>query len=102
MKILCTDHLVLRIGGTLMGIFFLTIGYLTLTGMDAAGELADPDRVYWYGVTMIIGGVLAIGFAWLESRLDQVYCATPKRWFRRRPYLAEDDSDHATERGPRM
>lgn len=89
MKFLYTDHLVLRIGGTLMGVFFLVIGYLTLTGMDEVKDLVAPERVYWYGVTMIIGGVLAIGFAWLESRLDQVYCATPKRWFRRRPYQSE-------------
>ena len=86
MKFLRTDHLILRIGGTLMGMFFLTIGYFTLAGMQEAKDLVAPDRVFWYGVTMIIGGVLAIGFAWLESRLDQVYCATPKRWFRRRPY----------------
>jgi hypothetical protein len=89
MKFLYTDHLVLRIGGTLMGIFFLTIGYYTLDGLENAKDLIDPDRVFWYGVTMVIGGVLAIGFAWLESRLDQVYCATPKRWFRRRPYETE-------------
>jgi hypothetical protein len=91
MKFPRTDHLVLRIGGTLMGVFFLAVGYLTLTGLETAEGVTAPDRVYWYGVTMIIGGVLAIGFAWLEPRLDQVYCATPKRWFRRRPY--ERDSE---------
>lgn len=84
-KILRTDNLFLRVGGTVMGLFFLVIGYLTLDGMASAGPLDDPDRVLWYGITMLIGGVLAIGFAWLEPRLDQVYCATPKRWFRRRP-----------------
>ena len=89
MKILRTDHLVLRTGGTLMGVFFLAIGYLTLTGLETMEEITNPDRVYWYGVTMVIGGVLAIGFAWLEPRLDQVYCATPKRWFRRRPYQSD-------------
>lgn len=89
MKILRTDHLVLRTGGTLMGVFFLAIGKLTLTGLETMEGITNPDRVYWYGVTMVIGGVLAIGFAWLEPRLDQVYCATPKRWFRRRPYQSD-------------
>lgn len=91
MKILRTDHLVLRTGGTLMGVFFLAIGYLTLTGLETMEGITNPDRVYWYGVTMVIGGVLAIGFAWLEPRLDQVYCATPKRWFRRRPYQSDSE-----------
>lgn len=89
MKLLRTDHLVLRIGGTLMGIFFLAVGYFTLNGLQGTVQIDNPDRVLWYGVTMVIGGVLAIGFAWLEPRLDQVYCATPKRWFRRRPYERE-------------
>ena len=85
MKILRTDNLALRIGGTVMGLFFLAIGCYTLFGMDGGTVLSDPDRVLWYGITTLIGGVLAIGFAWLEPRLDQVYCATPQRWFRRRP-----------------
>ena len=84
MKFLHTDNLFMRIGGTVMGLFFLTIGTYTLTGMADAGPLTDPDRVLWYGITMLIGGVLAIGFAWLEPHLDQVYCAPPKRSFRRR------------------
>jgi hypothetical protein len=92
MKFPRADHVVLRIGGTVMGVFFLAIGYLTLTGLEGAEGLNNPDRVSWYGVTMVIGGVLAIGFAWLEPRLDQVYCATPKRWFRRRPYENETRS----------
>ena len=71
----------MRVGGTVMGAFFLVVGTYALTGLKNTGQLDDPDRVYWYGVTMLIGGVLAIGFAWLEPRLDQVYCAAPKLWF---------------------
>jgi hypothetical protein len=89
MKLFYTDHLVLRVGGTLMGVFFLAVGCFALNGLETAAPIDSPDRVLWYGITMIIGGVLAIGFAWLEPRLDQVYCATPKRWFRRRSYERE-------------
>jgi hypothetical protein len=89
MKLIHTDHLVLRVGGTLMGVFFLAVGRFALNGLEGTAPIDNPDRVLWYGITMIIGGVLAIGFAWLEPRLDQVYCATPKRWFRRRPYERE-------------
>jgi len=84
MRYLRTDNLVMRIGGTLMGIFFLVVGVYSLNGLEAATGPADADRVFWFGVTMSIGGVLAIGFAWLEPRLDQVYCAPPRRWFGKR------------------
>ena len=85
MKTLRTDNLVMRVGGTVMGVFFLVAGAYALTGLDRAGNLNDRDRVLWFGITMLIGGVLAIAFAWLEPRLNQVYCATPRRWIGRRP-----------------
>jgi len=84
MKILRTDNLAVRIGGTVMGVFFMVVGTYALAGIDLAGDLNDRDSVLWFGITMLIGGLLAIGFAWLEPHLDQVYCAAPKRWLRRR------------------
>jgi len=80
MKYLRTDNLAMRIGGTVMGLGFLALGVFALVGMRTVEDVVEADRLLWFGITAVFGGVSAIGFAWLEPRLDQVFCAPPRRW----------------------
>ncbi|MBT5264772.1 MAG: hypothetical protein HOL85_08070 [Rhodospirillaceae bacterium] len=79
MPLFKTDRLTLRIGGTVLGGAFLALGGLSVHGAITISNLVAPDRVFWYGVTVLIAGVLSIGFAWLEARPDRVFCPTVRR-----------------------
>jgi hypothetical protein len=74
-----TDRPWLRIGGTLLGFAFLWVGGVSIHGATTMAGLDAPDRVFWYGVTVMIAGVLAVGAAWLEPRPDRVFCPTTRR-----------------------
>ena len=79
------DHLVIRIGGTTLGVCFVLVGlYALLGGGEGISEVAR-ERAVAFGITAIIGGVFAILSSWLERRLDEVWCAHPRRWWRSRP-----------------
>lgn len=78
-----TDLLGTRIAGTALGLGFLLVGAYALFG---GGDAVDPllrERASGFGVAAIIGGVIAISVSWLVRRLDNIWCAPPRRgWFR--------------------
>jgi len=78
------DHLVIRVLGTVLGTGFLLIGlYALLSGGDAISAAAS-ERAAAFGITAIIAGVAAIISSWAEPRLNEVWCAHPRRWLRHR------------------
>jgi len=74
------DQLMRRIGGTVCGIGFLALGMFALTATPQSLDEAATDRVFWFGVTVLIAGVLALPASWLIKRVDGVWCSPPKRW----------------------
>jgi len=76
------DQLPTRISGTLLGAAFLCVGCYALFG----GEGLDPlvrERAHGFGVATLIAGLVAIPTSWLVKRLDNIWCAPPRRgWFR--------------------
>ncbi len=74
------DQLMRRIGGTICGLGFLALGLYSLTGLPATLEEAAANRVFWFGVTTLIAGIVALPASWLIKRVDGVWCSPPKRW----------------------
>jgi hypothetical protein len=76
------DQLPIRLAGTALGVVFLFIGWYALFG----GEGVDPllrERARGFGIAAFIGGLVAIPTSWLVKRLDNIWCAPPRRgWFR--------------------
>lgn len=73
----------MRIGGTLVALFFLFVGYYALFG---GGDAVDPllrDRAFGFGISALIAGAIALPVSWLVKRLDNIWCAPPRQgWFR--------------------
>ena len=78
------DHLAIRIGGTLLGACFILVGSYALFGSGEEISDIERERAVAFGLTAVIGGVLAIAASWLEQRLNEVWCAHPRRWRRSR------------------
>ena len=72
-----------RIAGTLLGVGFVLLGAYALVG---GGDAVDPllrERASGFGVAALVGGLAAIAVSWLVRRLDNIWCAPPRRgWFR--------------------
>ena len=48
-------------------------------GLDAVTR----ERAVGFGVSALIAGLIAIPVSWLVRRLDNIWCAPPRRgWFR--------------------
>ena len=76
------DQLATRIAGTVVGVLFLFIGLYALWGGDGV-DPALRDRAQGFGVAAVIAGLIAIPVSWLVQRLDNIWCAPPRRgWFR--------------------
>ena len=86
------DELVMRIGGTLVGLGFLLMGLYALFG---GGDALDPvvrERAEGFGISAVIAGLIAIPVSWLVKRLDNIWCAPPRRgWWR--PSGPREDRD---------
>lgn len=78
------DHLPTRIGGTVLGALFILVGCYALLGGSEAITAIERERVVAFGITALIGGLFAIAASWLEPRLNEVWCAHPRRWRRSR------------------
>ena len=79
------DHMTIRILGTVLGVGFIAIGlYAIFAGGEEVADYAR-ERAAAFGMTAIIGGVLAIFGSWAEQRVHQIWCAPPRswRWLRR-------------------
>jgi hypothetical protein len=80
------NRMVRRVIGSITAFCFLAIGAFALlgnklglstTGLDADGL----DRVFWFGITSIVGGILALAMSWLIKDIDGVWCSPPRRWW---------------------
>ena len=80
-----TDRIVARITGTAFGIGYCLIGGYALTGSFDQADPVVRDRAFWFGVTALVVGLVAIAVSWLERRLDLVWCADPRRRARLAP-----------------
>lgn len=74
-----TNQLAIRILGTLTGAAFLAIGAYAVFGADESVGAFARERSWWFGVTVLVGGVWAIGVSWLDSDLSGVWCRSPRR-----------------------
>ena len=70
--------------GTLVGLGFLAFGCFSLVGGGDELEAAIRDRAQWYGITLVIAGVLAVMASWGIRDIDGIWCAPPRRWWGRR------------------
>ena len=74
------DRLLRRLSGTLFGVGFFAIGAFALTGGDGG---IDSDRATAFGFTAMIIGVIAVVASWTVPDPNDVWCAQPRRWWRR-------------------
>ncbi|MDH3642542.1 MAG: hypothetical protein OES38_10630 [Gammaproteobacteria bacterium] len=73
------DHLATRVLGTVLGVGFVSIGlYALFAGGDGISEI-ERERALAFGITAIIGGLAAIFGSWAEKKLNEVWCAHPRR-----------------------
>ena len=73
------DKLPTRLAGSALGIGFVVIGVYAILGQPEGLDASVSDRAFWFGVTSVIGGVLALAMSWLAGRLDNIWCAPPRR-----------------------
>ncbi len=80
------DRLATRVAGSLLGVGFLLIGLYALAGAGEMVDAAARGRVVGFGVCAVIAGLVATPVSWLVKRLDNIWCAPPRRgWFRAMP-----------------
>ena len=76
------DQLGIRLAGTLVGAGFLFIGWYALFGGEGVAPLLR-ERAQGFGIAAVIAGLVAMPTSWLVKRLDNIWCAPPRRgWFR--------------------
>jgi hypothetical protein len=80
-----TDRLVARLVGTAFGLGYGCIGAYALLGSFEQPDIVVQDRAFWFGVTALVVGGVAVAMSWLEERLDLVWCADPRRRARLAP-----------------
>lgn len=73
-----TDQLNIRIPATILGIFFLCFGVYSLIGGSLHTDPYIADRAFWFGVTLILAGLLAIAISWLVQDLHNIWCVYPR------------------------
>ena len=77
------DRLPTRIAGSLLGLGFVAIGLYALLGGGPDLDAVARERALGFGVAALIAGLLAVPVSWLVARLDNIWCAPPRRgWFR--------------------
>lgn len=77
------DQLPMRIAGSALGVGFILIGAYAIAGAPEGLDAYGRDRAFWFGVTSITGGCLAVLMSWLAGRLDNIWCAPPRKgWWR--------------------
>ena len=78
------DHLASRLCGALIGVGFAALGTFAVAARSDFVSEADAERTLWYGVTLIVAGILAIFVSWTATELDKIWCRQPRRWDSRR------------------
>ena len=74
------DHLATRLSGTLVGVGFLLLGAFALIGPGVPTSAENQDKAFWFGMHLIVGGVLAVFVSWTAENLDGIWCRHPRRW----------------------
>ncbi len=78
------DHLLTRVLGTILGAGFVLIGLFAILASDDGISAFATERSVAFGITAIIAGVAAIVGSWAEKKLNEIWCAHPRRWLWRR------------------
>jgi cysteine synthase len=73
------NQLPIRIGGTAFGLALLALGTFTILAMPANLPIDEQNHLTWLGATVIATGTCAVVVSWLVQRLDNIWCAPPKR-----------------------
>ncbi len=76
------NSLVSRIFGTVIGVGMAAFGVVALNFTPDAPDPALADRAFWYGITLIAAGTLAVALTWLAPDLTNIWCRPPKRSLR--------------------
>ncbi|MEE9208814.1 MAG: hypothetical protein V3U23_00050 [Kiloniellales bacterium] len=70
----------MRLSGTLVGVGFLLFGAFALIGPGVPAPEEIQDNAFWFGMHLIVGGVLAVFASWAAKDLDGIWCRHPRRW----------------------
>ncbi len=70
----------MRLAGTLVGIGFLLFGAFAVIGPGVPTSEELQDNGFWFGMHLIVGGVLAVFASWAAKDLDGIWCRHPRRW----------------------
>ncbi len=84
-------HLAIRVLGTILGVGFIVVGLVAVlaggegaTGGATGGEVEFArERATAFGIMAMVSGVAAIFGSWAEKRVHEIWCAHPRRWWRR-------------------
>jgi hypothetical protein len=68
-----------RLLGSIVRIGFCLLGAYAVLGVRALGDPTPGQRVLWYGVTLIVIGLIAIGSSWYVEDVDTIWCRPPPR-----------------------
>lgn len=71
--------------GTLVGLGFLALGLWSVVGSQGLLSPVGRGRVFWYGVTLVIGGLAAVLASLTVRDTHALWCRQPRRWGRWRP-----------------
>ena len=75
------DQLGTRVAGTLLGAGFLSIGLYAMFGADESVPAFARERAFWFGVCATLAGVGAILVSLTVKRLDNIWCAPPRKGY---------------------
>ncbi len=79
-----SDHLAMRLNGTMFGVGFLLLGTFAVIGPGVPTSEANLDKAFWFGMHLIVGGALAVFASWVAKDLNGIWCRHPRRWGSRR------------------
>jgi len=72
------DQLNIRIPATLLGLAFFAFGLFAFTGAASQTDPYIQDRAFWFGITLMLAGILALGISWLVRDLHNIWCVYPR------------------------
>lgn len=77
------EQLGTRVAGSLLGLGFIAAGLFAIFGAPDGLDPALRAHARGFGITALIAGGIAVPVSWLVKRLDNIWCAPPRRgWFR--------------------
>jgi hypothetical protein len=80
-----------RLLGTAVGVGFCLVGAYAVLGIPALPDAVRGDRVLWYGITVILVGLVAIASSWYVDDVDGIWCRHPARTWRSRRHDGPSD-----------